>query len=93
VEVDLHHSIIVGNLRPLVRDLKISVQRSVRAAPVQDAGMSFLPRCYFCRRVIWWLPSLTNIHGSTGWHVAHRSCWVARARRPNFFSIKERSRH
>jgi hypothetical protein len=42
--------------------------------------VSFLHRCHFCRRVIWWLFGLRIFRGSTGWHVAHRSCWVARAR-------------
>ena len=45
------------------------------------ARMSFPPRCYFCRRAIWWPLGIRVFRGSTGWHIAHRSCAAVRVRR------------
>jgi hypothetical protein len=40
------------------------------------------PRCYFCRRVLWWPFGLSIFRGWTGLHVAHQSCLAHAHRRP-----------
>jgi hypothetical protein len=36
--------------------------------------MSFPPRCYYCRRIIWWPFGLVFFRAFWRLHVAHRSC-------------------
>ena len=50
------------------------------------ARISFPPRCYFCRRAVWWPLGMRVFRGSTGWHIAHRSCAAVRVRRKSIRS-------
>jgi hypothetical protein len=55
---------------PLFQPFELRSSRDCR----EGCEIRFPPRCYYCRRIIWWPSGLVFFRAFWRLHVAHRAC-------------------